>query len=348
MEIVHVEKDGNFTWMKNIHLRDRFLSLKAKGLLSVMFSLPKDWDCTITGLAYISKEGISAIRATIKELEAAGYIIRERIRNEAGQLKDMKYTIHETPVNREPEEPVPADEPTILDDASSEMSPDEPELPVLPEPASENPTSENPAFDFPTQGLPVQDKPMERNRTQLNTNRLNTHESKRDQQNTDLSIHPSGTAWQFAAPQREPWDCGPAGVTVPVIDPGECNRLSITELEQQVRDQIEYDFLVTDSNRQELDEIVSIIVEVLAMHGEGFEVGGLLKPPDLVMKNFLALNSEHLEYVFACLDRTRSNVRNIRQYLRVALYNAPMTMYSSTAAEVRRDFGFSSFRRKPG
>ena len=102
MEIVHVEKDGNFTWMKNIHLRDRFLSLKAKGLLSVMFSLPKDWDCTITGLAYISKEGISAISATIKELEAAGYITRERIRNEAGQLKDMKYTIHETPVNREP------------------------------------------------------------------------------------------------------------------------------------------------------------------------------------------------------------------------------------------------------
>ena len=52
MEIVHIEKDGNFTWMKNIHLRDRFLSLKAKVLLSVMFSLPKDWDCTITGLAY--------------------------------------------------------------------------------------------------------------------------------------------------------------------------------------------------------------------------------------------------------------------------------------------------------
>ena len=81
MEIVHVAKDGNFTWMKNIHLRDRFLSLKAKGLLSVMFSLPRDWDCTITGLAYISKEGVSAIRGTIKELEAAGYITRERIRN---------------------------------------------------------------------------------------------------------------------------------------------------------------------------------------------------------------------------------------------------------------------------
>ena len=343
MEIVHVEKDGNFTWMKNIHLRDRFLSLKAKGLLSVMFSLPKDWDCTITGMAYISKEGISAIRATIKELEAAGYITRERVRNEAGQLKDMKYTIHETPVNRDPEEPVPADEPTLPDSDSDDFAPDGLDLS-----GPSEPTSENPAYGFPTQGSPVQDQPMEQNRTQLNTNRLNTHEAKREKLNTDLSIHPSGTAWQFPAPQREPWDCGPAGVTVPSGVPGECNRLSITELDQRVRDQIEYDSLVTDSNRQELDEIVSIIVEVLAMHGEGFEVGGLLKPPDLVMKNFLALNSEHLEYVFACLDRTRSNVRNIRQYLRVALYNAPMTMYSSTAAEVRRDFGFSSFRRRSG
>ena len=342
MEIVHVEKDGNFTWMKNIHLRDRFLSLKAKGLLSVMFSLPRDWDCTITGLAYISKEGISAVRATIKELEAAGYITRERIRNEAGQLKDMKYTIHETPVNRDPEEPVPADEPTVPDNAGSEMSPNEPELLRASEPASESPTSENPAYAFPTQGSPAQDQPVEQNRTQLNTNRSNTHESKRDKQNTDLSIHPSGTAWQFPASQRQPWDCGSAGV------PGESTHLSIAELEQRVRDQIEYDFLVTDSNRQELDEIVSIIVEVLAMHGEGFEVGGLVKPTDLVMKNFLALNSEHLEYVFACLDRTRSNMRNIRQYLRVALYNAPMTMYNSTAAEVRRDFGFSSFRRRSG
>ena len=342
MEIVHVEKDGNFTWMKNIHLRDRFLRLKAKGLLSVMLSLPKDWDCTITGLAYISKEGISAIRATIKELEAAGYITRERIRNGAGQLKDMKYTIHETPVNREPEEPVPADESPLPNSDSDDPSHDQPDLSAPPEPASENP-----AFAFPTQASPAQDQPVEQNRTQLNTNRLNTHESKRDQQNTDLSIHPSGKAWQFPAPQREPWDCGPAGVTMHASAQGESTRLSVAELEQRVRDQIEYDFLVTDSNRQELDEIVSIIAEVLAMHGEGFEVGGLMKPPDLVLKNFLALNSEHLEYVFACLDRTRSNVRNIRQYLRVALYNAPMTMYNSTAAEVRRDFGFSSFRRRP-
>ena len=64
------------------------------------------------------------------------------------------------------------------------------------------------------------------------------------------------------------------------------------------------------------------------------------------MCDYLA-SRKHLEYVFACLDRTRSNMRNIRQYLRVALYNAPMTMYNSTAAEVRRDFGFSSFRRRP-
>ncbi|MGN0779139.1 MAG: hypothetical protein ACI4MJ_08340 [Aristaeellaceae bacterium] len=144
MEIVHVEKNGNFTWMKNIHLRDRCLSLKAKGLLSVMFSLPRDWDCTITGLAYISKEGISAIRAIIKELEAAGYITRERIRNEAGRLKDMKYTIHETPVNREPEEPVPTVEPTFPDTDSDDLSHAQPDLSAPPEPASEGRAAQEP------------------------------------------------------------------------------------------------------------------------------------------------------------------------------------------------------------
>ena len=229
MEIVHVEKDGNFTWMKNIHLRDRFLSLKAKGLLSVMFSLPKDWDCTITGLAYISKEGISAIRATIKELEAAGYITRERIRNEAGQLKDMKYTIHETPVNREPEEPVPAAEPTVPDNDSDDFAPAGLDLSGPSEPATESPTSDNPAFDFPMQASPAQEKPMEQNRTQLNTYRLNTHELKRDKQNTALSLMKTVNASACrAANGRAERSRPPTGITKAIwksgVTPGKSNR----------------------------------------------------------------------------------------------------------------------------
>ena len=73
MAVMRVEKNSNYTVMANYHLRDKRLSLKAKGLLSVMISLPSEWDYTLAGLAYISKEGVSAIRAAIQELEENGY-----------------------------------------------------------------------------------------------------------------------------------------------------------------------------------------------------------------------------------------------------------------------------------
>ncbi len=95
MAVMRVEKNGNYTIMANYHLRDNRLSMKAKGLLSVMLALPPEWDYTLKGLTKISKEGISAIRAAIVELEAAGYVTRARVRNEAGQLTDTEYTIYE-------------------------------------------------------------------------------------------------------------------------------------------------------------------------------------------------------------------------------------------------------------
>ena len=91
MAVMRVEKNGNYTVMSNYHLRDPRLSLKAKGLLSVMLSLPVEWDFTLAGLACISKEGIDAIRAAVNELVKAGYIIRAKVRNAAGQLVDMEY-----------------------------------------------------------------------------------------------------------------------------------------------------------------------------------------------------------------------------------------------------------------
>ena len=101
MAVMRVEKNSNYTVMANYHLRDKRLSLKAKGLLSVMISLPAEWDYTLAGLAYISKEGVSAIRAAIQELEENGYVTRARLRNEAGQLGDTEYTIYEFPQNEE-------------------------------------------------------------------------------------------------------------------------------------------------------------------------------------------------------------------------------------------------------
>ena len=97
MTVFHVEKNTDYTIMANHHLRDKSLSLKAKGLLSQMLSLPEEWDYTLQGLAYINREQIDAIRQAVHELERAGYIVRARARDSRGRLRGAEYTIYEQP-----------------------------------------------------------------------------------------------------------------------------------------------------------------------------------------------------------------------------------------------------------
>ena len=98
MPVIRIEKQKNYTIMSNYHLQDRNISLKAKGLLSYMLSLPDYWEYSITGLASICKEGPDCIRSTVQELEEAGYITRNRQRLENGQLGGIEYVVRERPV----------------------------------------------------------------------------------------------------------------------------------------------------------------------------------------------------------------------------------------------------------
>ena len=97
MSVFHVKKTTDYTVMSNHHLRDISLSLKAKGLLSQMLSLPEKWDYTLQGLAYINREQLDAIRQAVHELERAGYIVRVRKRDNRGRLRGAEYTIYEQP-----------------------------------------------------------------------------------------------------------------------------------------------------------------------------------------------------------------------------------------------------------
>ena len=138
MAVFRIEKKKDFTVMSNYHFRDKELSLKAMGLLSQMLSLPDEWDYSLAGLAHISRDGLSSIRAAVNELEARGYLKRSRLRNEKGQLADTEYVILERP------EP-------ICENRTQ-----------APEHICDFHTLENPTYE---------------NRTQLNTNRSNTQES---------------------------------------------------------------------------------------------------------------------------------------------------------------------------
>lgn len=125
MAVCRVERTGDYTTMSNHHLRNEKLSLKAKGLLSLMLSLPETWDYTVKGLAHISKEGVDGITGTIKELERAGYVERHRIRDSAGRLRTTEYIIREFPVSPKPEKPI-LEKPILAN-------------PILAKPAQENP-----------------------------------------------------------------------------------------------------------------------------------------------------------------------------------------------------------------
>ena len=147
MAVFRVERNSGYTVMSNHHLRNKELTLKAKGLLSQMLSLPEDWDYTLAGLSHINRESIDAIRTAVWELEKAGYILRRQGRDEKGKMTAIEYTIYEQP---QPmlENPIPG-------------------KPMLENPTTENPTSENP--------------------TQLNKDRSRTNLSKKEKSITDLS-----------------------------------------------------------------------------------------------------------------------------------------------------------------
>ena len=127
MAVFRVERNANYTVMCNHHLRDKGLSLKAKGLLSQMLSLPEEWDYTLSGLAAINKASKDAIRTAVQELGSAGYIIRRQTQDDTGKFASNEYIIHEQPVQEQ-------SAPPLLDFPTTEN-------PSLEKPSSENPTT---------------------------------------------------------------------------------------------------------------------------------------------------------------------------------------------------------------
>ena len=298
MSVFRVEKNKGYTVMSNHHLRNHTLSLKAKGLLSQMLSLPDDWDYTLQGLAQINKESIDAIREAVRELERAGYIKRSRERDERGCLRGTVYTIYEQPHA----------EPT-------------PEEPTQEKPALDNPTLEKPALDNPTLEKPMLDKPTLENPTQLNTEST----KKRKRQSKDLSItdsipFPSGFPDATAQKRTEAKE-------------------SFERYRDLILENIDYDVLASDPHvdREQLDEIVDLLQETVCSTRSRIRVAGNDYPAEVVRSKLLKLNSEHIRFVMDCLKQNTTRIRNIRQYLLTALFNAPSTMSSYYAALVAHD-----------
>ena len=305
MAVFRVERNAGYTVMSNHHLRNKDLTLKAKGLLSQMLSLPEDWDYTLAGLSYINRESIDAIRTAIWELEKAGYIKRYQGRDERGKMTAIEYVIYEQP-----------------------------------QPLLENPTTDKPILDNPTSDKPTSDKPTSENPTQINKDILNTNLPKKDKSITDLSNTDS-------IPILSPY---PSPLSVDgeqAAAPPERKRKETADSENEayriyreiICDNIEYDILLQDKriDRDRLDEIVDIILETVCSSRKKIRIAGDDYPAEMVKSKFMKLNSSHIEFVFDCLRENTTKIRNIRQYLRAVLFNAPSTIDSYYTALVAHD-----------
>ena len=235
--------------MSNSHLKDRSISLKAKGLLSLILSLPDGWVYTIKGLAALSSDGLDSTRAALKNL------------------------VYERPQRSSP--------PTGS-------------------PLSEKPTTDNPS---PWNASTV--KP-----TLLNTNEETTEES-----NTDSMNYPS--------------------INLDRMD-GTDER---SEYEELIKENIGFDYLIRNYHydRDRLQEIVDIILDVVCSCAETIRINGEDIPVAVIKSRYLKLNDSHIEYVIDSMAKNPSDIRNIRAYLLTALYNAPVTIDNYYSALVNHD-----------
>ena len=286
MAVFRIERTRDYTVMSNHHLRDKALSLKSKGLLSMMLSLPEDWNYTTRGLAKICKEGVDAIGGALRELEAAGYIVRHQMRDRQGRISDTEYVIYEQP---------------------------QPKAPDTPQPDTASPDTENPYLDSPDT-----EKPAE----------LNIEKSKTQKSNTQGSSTDSIPFRETAAarpPERKGRDA-----------------MSVEEMQSYrdlVLENIEYDHLYREfaTYREDLDEIVELIVETVCARRKTTRIAGADFPHEVVRSRFLKLDSSHIEFVMECLHNNTTEIRNMKQYLLTVLFNAPTTISNHYTAQVNHD-----------
>ena len=283
MAVFRVEKTKDYTVMSNHHLKNKNLSLKAKGLLSQMLSLSDEWDYSLKGLASINKESVDAVRTAVLELEEAGYVVREQTRAAQGTFSQTAYTIYEQP--------------------------------QLDLPISENPT-------------------------QLNTKRSKTNPEKKKELNTDVINDQSNLISSL-----NPFSCECGKVENPdemrKDEKRESRHNNYDYWKSQIQTNVDYESLRTAHpyDLRLIDEIIEIMVETVMSNGDTIQIASNKYPHSIVKERFLNVDYEHIQYIIDCFKENAKmkEIKNIKQYLKAAIFNAPATIDSYFTAMVQHD-----------
>jgi len=312
MAVFRIEKSKNYTVMSNYHLNDKNLTLKAKGLLSQMLSLPESWDYTLKGLSLINKESVDAIRTAIWELEKQGYISRQQGRDANGKLTAIEYTIYEHPQ-------------------------------VVASPLLENPITVEkqdptaPLLDFPTTDNPTSEKPISENPTQLNTNIINT--------NIPSTYSSSSRVGNQAARAGEDEDLQALRkkiqdkvVQLGLSDPlrkiiqhnfGEGELAEFEQLNEFIctlREGASQRPPTTHLPQERYRHVLKLIERAFGAYAPSVRLGGTIMPPEEVQRRLLEVTPAHIWHVIRHVQQCGTHIANVESYYLSCLMRAPDTM----------------------
>lgn len=369
-----VKRTSGYIIMSNYHLRDMNLSLKASGLLSLVLSLPEDWKYSVRGLTAIVKEGESAVKSALQELEQHGYLRRTEIRTESGKFQGLEYIFLEYPGQLEDLQNPNGQEQTIqnmqkkmaqkmqintqdsLDNtyevpgkaAIVDINQTDTAYPTTENRKLKTPQVENPLTENQQSKTPRVENPLTENQHDENTAGGKSTCRKSTVEKPEVE---NPTADKPIADNRRQIikdinkdiyiSINQSNHNIPQIEKRLIDQIDVMETyRDMIRNNIGY-ATFSAAEKGKVDDLVNLMVETLMLQdseNKTIRIAGEKKPVSVVKSVFLNLDMSHIRYVLESLNNTTSHITNIKSYLLTALYNAPLTINNYYQAKVNHDF----------
>lgn len=369
-----VKRTSGYTIMSNYHLRDMNLSLKARGLLSLVLSLPEDWQYSVKGLTAIVKEGESAVKSALQELEQHGYLRRTEIRTESGKFQGLEYIFLEYPGQLEDLHNPNGQEQTIqnmqkkmaqkmqintqngwnntyetlgkaaiIDINQPGVTYPTTEKRQLKTLQVENPLTENQQSKTPRVENPLTENQHDENTAGGKSTCRKSTVEKPEVENPTADKPIADNRRQIIKDINKDIyiSINQSNHNIPQIEKRLIDQIDVMETyRDMIRNNIGY-ATFSAAEKGKVDDLVNLMVETLMLQdseNKTIRIAGEKKPVSVVKSVFLNLDMSHIRYVLESLNNTTSHITNIKSYLLTALYNAPLTINNYYQAKVNHDF----------
>ena len=317
--VFRVEKNKNYTTISNHHLQDRNLSLKAKGLLTLILSLPPDWDMTLKGLVSLSGDGVDSVRSGIQELEKAGYLRRSRSRNNLGQLLCTEYTIYEHAVTENVASETEIDDnlniiyseeshigKSNVDKNSHIGKSDVDENSHIGKSDVDKNTTEN--LDDSQIGFS--------NVGKSNIGKSNTIKYLNNKDTYNINNYPYQSTYSSKLCKE------PKENSIDEMEEAQSLYEERKAYEEIIKQNIAYDLLTEQKkiSRDFLDLCIQVMVDAVTTNKPYIKIKGQDIPKEAVKSVLLKLDDENISYVDMCLSESKTAIKNMQSYILTALY----------------------------